>query len=327
MDPDPRLSQLHGWIREVFGDVQYTLEPASEDASFRRYFRVLSDHWRYIAVDAPPEKESNEAFVEVTHLLEAEGLPVPHIHYSLLDSGYFLLDDFGNTLFLDILDTENVDRLYGNALDALTVMQQIPANSLPRYSQELLLQEMELFQQWFLAKLLDKKLSESTEKMLHNVFAQLKQNALVQPQVFVHRDYHSRNLMKIDANWPGIIDYQDAVCGPVTYDAVSLLRDCYIQWSPDRVNAWALEYKERLMETNMACEVSDETFMKWFDLMGIQRHLKAIGIFARLSLRDKKTGYLKDIPRTLGYVKSVAPNYPETQKLAEFISDEVSFQL
>ncbi len=327
MDPDPRLSQLHGWIREVFGDVQYTLEQASEDASFRRYFRVLSDHWRYIAVDAPPEKESNEAFVEVTHLLEAEGLPVPHIHYSFLDSGYFLLDDFGNTLFLDILDAENVDRLYGNALDALTVMQQIPAHSLPRYSQELLLQEMELFQQWFLAKLLDKKLSESTEKMLHNVFAQLKQNALVQPQVFVHRDYHSRNLMKIDADWPGIIDYQDAVCGPVTYDAVSLLRDCYIQWSPDRVKAWALEYKKRLMETNMACDVSDETFLKWFDLMGIQRHLKAIGIFARLSLRDKKTGYLKDIPRTLGYVKSVAPNYPETQKLAEFISDEVSFQL
>ena len=326
MDSDPRLAQLHKWIREIFGDVPYTLEPASEDASFRRYFRLLSAQGQYIAVDSPPEKESNEAFAKVTHLLEAEGLPVPHIHYSFLDSGYFLLDDLGNTLLLDILDAENADSLYDNALEALTVIQQIPADSLPKYSQELLLQEMELFQQWFLVQLLGVKLSDSSLQILSGAFAHLKNNALDQPQVFVHRDYHSRNLMKIDTGWPGIIDYQDAVCGPLTYDAVSLLRDCYIQWPPDRVQAWALDYRDRLMKKNIVSRISDETFLKWFDLMGIQRHLKAIGIFARLNLRDKKPGYLKDIPRTLRYIKSVAPKYPETHELADFIDGKVFFR-
>ena len=326
MDPDPRLSRLHRWIKEILGDVPYTLKPASEDASFRRYFRLLSEHGQYIAVDAPPEKEANEAFANVTHLLAAEGLPVPHIHYSFMDSGYFLLDDFGNTLFLDILNAENADSLYSSALEALIIIQQIPAGSLPKYSQELLLQEMELFQQWFLTRLLDVKLSSSSQQVLRNVFAHLKNNALDQPQVFVHRDYHSRNLMKIDANWPGIIDYQDAVCGPLTYDAVSLLRDCYIKWSPDRVQAWALDYKDSLMKKNIVSCISNETFLKWFDLMGIQRHLKAIGIFARLNLRDEKPDYLKDIPRTLEYVKSVAPKYPETHELANFINEKVFFQ-
>ncbi len=323
MDSDPRLAQLHEWIKEILGDVPYTLEPASEDASFRRYFRLRSEQGQYIAVDAPPEKESNEAFAKVTHLLEAEGLHVPHIHYSFLDSGYFLLDDFGNTLLLDILDAENADSLYGNALEALTVIQQIPADSLPKYSQELLLQEMELFQQWFLIQLLDVKMSDSSVQVLSSAFAHLKNNALDQPQVFVHRDYHSRNLMKIDTRWPGIIDYQDAVCGPLTYDAVSLLRDCYIQWPPDRVQAWALDYRDRIMEKDIVSHIAEEPFLKWFDLMGIQRHLKAIGIFARLNLRDKKPGYLKDIPRTLEYIKSVAPKYPETQELADFIDKKV----
>ena len=326
MDSDPRLAQLHEWIKEILGDVPYTLEPASEDASFRRYFRLLSERGQYIAVDAPPEKESNEAFAKVTHLLGAEGLPVPHIHYSFLDSGYFLLDDFGNTLLLDILDAENADSLYGNALEALTVIQQISADSLPEYSQELLLQEMELFQQWFLVQTSGRqavrfRFADFEQMPLHI----LKNNALDQPQVFVHRDYHSRNLMKIDTDWPGIIDYQDAVCGPLTYDAVSLLRDCYIQWPPDRVQAWALDYRDRLVKKNIVPHISDETFLKWFDLMGIQRHLKAIGIFARLNLRDKKPGYLKDIPRTLGYIKSVAPKYPETHALADFIDKKVSF--
>lgn len=325
MDSDPRLAQLHEWIKEILGDVPYTLEPASEDASFRRYFRLLSERGQYIAVDAPPEKESNEAFAKVTHLLEAEGLPVPHTHYSFMDSGYFLLDDFGNTLLLDILNAENADSLYNDALEALTVIQQVPADSLPKYSQELLLQEMELFQQWFLVRLLDVKLSDSGLQVLSSAFAHLKKNALAQPQVFVHRDYHSRNLMKLDTDWPGIIDYQDAVCGPLTYDAVSLLRDCYIQWPADRVQAWALDYRDRLVKKNIVPHIGDETFLKWFDLMGIQRHLKAIGIFARLNLRDKKPGYLKDIPRTLGYIKSVAPKYPETHALADFIDKKVSF--
>ena len=326
MSTDPRLARLHEWIRELFGNVPYTLEPVSGDASFRRYFRFQSDHEQYIAVDAPPEKEANEAFVHVTHLLEADGLPVPHVHYSFMDSGYFLLDDFGDTLLLDILNADNADTLYNNALEALTVIQQIPAASLPGYSEKLLLQEMELFRDWFLIRLLAVELSNSSLRLLKQVFSRLQDNALEQPQVFVHRDYHSRNLMRIDAKWPGIIDYQDAVCGPLTYDAVSLLRDCYIEWPSAWVEAWTLRYKGKLLEKNIIADIQDETFLKWFDLMGIQRHLKAIGIFSRLNLRDSKPGYLQDIPRTLNYIKRVAPKYPETSGLADLIHEKVFFR-
>ena len=326
MSPSPRLTRLHEWIKEIIGDVPYTLEPVSGDASFRRYFRLQSEHGQYIAVDAPPEKEANEAFTNVTHLLEVEGLPVPHVHYSLLDSGYFLLDDFGDTLLLDILNAENADALYSNALEALTILQQIPAGSLPDYSQELLLQEMELFRQWFLNRLLAVELSDYSHRLLNEVFAHLKNNALDQPQVFVHRDYHSRNLMQIDASWPGIIDYQDAVCGPLTYDAVSLLRDCYIEWPSTQVQAWVLDYKDKLLKKDIITDIEDETFLKWFDLMGIQRHLKAIGIFSRLSLRDNKPGYLQDIPRTLEYIKTIAPKYPETRGLSDFINEKVFYR-
>ncbi len=326
MSPDSRLARLHEWIKEITGDAPYTLKPASGDASFRRYFRLQSEYGQYIAVDAPPEKEANAAFIKVTHLLEAEGLPVPHVHYSLLDSGYFLLDDFGDTLLLDILNAENADTLYNNALEALTILQQIPAGSLPDYNQELLLQEMELFRQWFLNRLLAVELSNSRHQSLNEVFTHLKNNALDQPQVFVHRDYHSRNLMQIDASWPGIIDYQDAVCGPLTYDAVSLLRDCYIEWPSAQVQTWALGYKNKLLKKDMITPIEDETFLKWFDLMGIQRHLKAIGIFARLNLRDNKPAYLQDIPRTLDYIKTIAPRYPETRGLADFINEKVFYR-
>ena len=326
MSPDPRLSRLHEWIKEIIGNVPYTLKPVSGDASFRRYFRLRSEREQYIAVDSPPEKEANKAFAHITHLLEADGLPVPHIHYSQLESGYFLLDDFGDTLLLDTLNPENADTLYNNALEALTVIQKIPAGSLPDYSQQLLSQEMELFRQWFLNRLLAIQLSGPDQELLNQTFAHLKNNALDQPQVFVHRDYHSRNLMQINADWPGIIDYQDAVCGPLTYDLVSLLRDCYIGWPSARVETWALRYKDKLLRHDIISNIENEIFLKWFDLMGIQRHLKAIGIFSRLKLRDGKSGYLQDIPRTLGYIKTVAPKYPETRELADFINEKVSFR-
>ena len=326
MSPDLRLLRLHEWIKEITGKASCTLTPVSGDASFRRYFRFQLENVQYIAVDAPPEKEANQSFMHITHLLETAGLPVPHIHYSLLEFGYFVLDDFGDVLLLDTLDTENADAYYGSALETLTVIQQIPADSLPDYDQHLLRQEMEMFLSWFLDRLLSVQLSDASLQLLDEAFTHLINNALSQPQVFVHRDYHSRNLMLMDENWLGIIDFQDAVRGPVTYDAVSLLRDCYIQWPLDRTEAWALSYKNQLVKKNIIDDVKNEIFLKWFDLMGIQRHLKAIGIFSRLDLRDGKSSYLQDIPRTLDYIKTIAPRYPETAKLAEFIREMVAFK-
>lgn len=324
MNSDPRLTQLNEWIQETLGVTAYSLVPVFDDASFRRYFRFTDNNNQYIAVDAPPGKENNEAFVNVTHLLEAEGLCVPHIHYGSLDFGFFLLSDFGDTLLLNVLNNENANTLYEQVFEALTIIQQTPATSLPAYSQGLLLEEMELFREWFLKQHLSIELTSSEHQLLDQIFSSLINNALEQPQVFVHRDYHSRNLMQIDERYPGIIDYQDAVCGPVTYDLVSLLRDCYIEWPLPQVETWVSSYRNRILSNEVIKDVEKQTFMKWFDLMGIQRHLKAIGIFSRLNLRDKKPNYLQDIPRTLHYIKTIAPNYTETQELANLIHARVS---
>lgn len=324
MNSDLRLAQLDEWIKETLGVSKYSLKPVSGDASFRRYFRFKSDKEQYIAVDAPPEKESNESFVNITHLLESEGLPVPHIFFSSLDFGFFLLDDFGDTLLLEALDKDSANTLYKKALDALIIIQQTPATSLPSYDNSLLMTEMELFREWYLQKHLSIVLTSSEQQLLDQTFKVLAENALNQPQVFVHRDYHSRNLMKIDDNYPGIIDYQDAVRGPITYDLVSLLRDCYIKWPQQQIKSWALTYRDQIVDKKIIESIDDQTFLKWFDLMGIQRHLKAIGIFSRLNKRDNKPNYLHDIPRTLEYVTTVAPKYSETQLLANFIQDRVS---
>ncbi len=324
MNPDPRLTQLHEWIKETLGNIKYSLTAVSGDASFRRYFRLASKDYLYIAVDSPPKKEKNEEFVNVTHLLEAEGLPVPHIHYSSLDFGFFLLSDLGDELLLNILNENNVDELYIKALNALSIIQQIPATSLPLYDAQLLLQEMELFREWFLTKYLSQQLTNDENQILSDTFKNLANNALQQPQVFVHRDFHSRNLMHIKGKYPGIIDHQDAVLGPITYDLVSLLRDCYIKWPNEKVIEFALSFYKKIIDSGTIENIEEKTFIKWFDLMGIQRHLKAIGIFSRLNIRDNKPNYLQDIPRTLSYIKSVTKNYPETNKLSEIINNKVN---
>lgn len=323
MNSDHRLAQLHEWIKENLGNIEYSLKPVSGDASFRRYFRLASKDHQYIAVDSPPEKESNDAFVNVTHLLEAEGLPVPHIHYSSLDFGFFLLSDLGDELLLDMVDKNNVDDLYNKALNALSIIQQTPATSLPLYDEQLLLQEMELFREWFLTKHLSLRLTDEENQILSKTYKDLAYSALKQPQVFVHRDFHSRNLMQIEGKHPGIIDHQDAVLGPITYDLVSLLRDCYISWPNEKVTELALSFFKNIVDRNEIDNINEIIFLKWFDLMGIQRHLKAIGIFSRLSIRDNKPSYLQDIPRTLSYINAVAKNYPETNKLSEFINNKV----
>ncbi len=323
MKTDSRLIHLNEWIVDNLGNIKYSLTPVSGDASFRRYFRLITPHAQYIAVDSPPEKENNDAFVNVTHLLAAEGLSVPHIYFSCLDFGFFLLSDLGDNLFLNALSIENADQLYQKALDALVLIQQIEAASLPVYSESLLIQEMELFREWYLRKHLKLTLSEQDSKMFDDTFDSLMKNATEQPQVFVHRDYHSRNLMDIKEKLPGIIDYQDAVLGPVTYDLVSLLRDCYINWPATKVHDLSLAYYNKLLEKRIITEANENIFSKWFDLMGIQRHLKAIGIFSRLNIRDNKPNYLDAIPRTLNYIKTVATRYPETEKLAEFINNDM----
>ncbi len=319
MNTDTRLAELDNWLKEYFGNTEYLLTPVSGDASFRRYFRFISQELNYIAVDSPPEKENNEAFVHVTHLLGAEGLPVPHIYYSSLDFGFFLISDLGNELLLNVLNDENANELYKKSLNALAVIQQTSASSLPLYDEKLLLQEMELFREWFLKQHLSYELSKQDNEIFDKTFNALMDNALQQPQVFVHRDYHSRNLMNIEGKYPGIIDYQDAVQGPFTYDLVSLLRDCYIAWPEEKIKSLALEFYNNL-NNDIVKNTNAETFLKWFDLMGIQRHLKAIGIFSRLNIRDNKPNYLSDIPRTLNYIKEIAKNYTETKQLAEFVN-------
>jgi N-acetylmuramate 1-kinase len=321
-----RLEQLKTWLAGEAGLPACEINPASGDASFRRYFRVtLPDGSSRIAMDAPPEREDCRPFVRVARTLRDLGLNAPEIHAEDLEQGFLLLDDLGTCLYLDALrDPQAVERLYGDALGALVALQACgPRQGLPPYDRHLLLAEMALFRDWLLGEKLRLELTAAEASLLETVFAQLADNALEQPQVCVHRDYHSRNLMVTPAPNPGILDFQDAVIGPVTYDLVSLLRDCYIRWPRQRVEEWALGYFHLAVQSGVLRPEDEGRFLRWFDLMGIQRHLKAAGIFARLDRRDGKPGYLKDIPRTLGYIVEVADGYPELAPLGRFVAERV----
>jgi aminoglycoside/choline kinase family phosphotransferase len=314
-----RRESLQGWARQQLGWLDAELAPASADASFRRYFRIRRDGESYILMDAPPEKEDCAPFVRISRLLLGLGLHVPEILAEDHARGFLLLSDLGSRLYLGELNEANVGRLYGDALGALAALQSCePADSgLPLYDRRLLAFEMSLFTDWLLGTHLGMKLDAGEARELDAAFELLVENALEQPAVCVHRDYHSRNLMVCDSHNPGVLDYQDAVVGPMTYDLVSLLRDCYVSWPRHQVEDWALGYYELAEQTGVLRQGAiDETrFMRWFDLMGVQRHLKAAGIFARLNHRDGKPGYLADIPRTLGYVQQVCADYPELAAL------------
>lgn len=320
-----REQELQRWLVETCGLDGCRLEPASEDASFRRYYRVfLPDGTTRIAMDAPPEREDCRPFVEVARRLREPGVHVPEIHAQDLEQGFLLLEDLGDQSYLQALDEETVERLYGDALGALMTMQAcVSAEDMPPYDRELLMEEMELFRHWLLEEHLSMALTGADEAMLDEAFALLADSALEQPQVFVHRDYHSRNLMAGVSPNPGVLDFQDAVRGPVTYDLVSLLRDCYIRWPDQQVEEWAWGHFQLAVQSGVLREEDEKRFMRWFDLMGIQRHLKAAGIFARLYHRDGKPGYLPDVPRTLGYVVDVARKYPELQALSDFVEERV----
>ena len=322
-----RIEALKRWLEDELDFSEYTLNPASSDASFRRYFRVSHEGVSYIVMDAPPEQEDTRPFVTVDRLLFDVGLNVPEIIDENPEEGYLLLGDLGSRLYLDELSEDTVERLYGDALAALAAIQVCwPGDGvLPPYDRQLLMTEMQLFRDWLVGTHLGIELSSTDAAMLEETFDLLADSALEQPRVVVHRDYHSRNLMITGSNNPGIIDFQDAVIGPVTYDLVSLLRDCYIRWPRERVEEWALGYQDLALQSGILREENEDPqqFLRWFDLMGVQRHLKAAGIFARLNHRDGKPGYLGDIPRTLGYVVDVAGRHAGLGWLGELVSDRV----
>ena len=319
-----RVEALSRWLEHVLGRGGLRVAPASADASFRRYFRVEGAGESRIVMDAPPEKENTAPFIAVSRLLDEAGLNVPRVLEADTAQGFLLLTDLGAQPYLSALNEHSVEALYGDALAALLAMQSRAsrhADTLPPYDERLLLAEMELFRHWYLERHLGLALSPPQQRTLDQAFSLLAESALVQPKVFVHRDYHSRNLMVTPVHNPGILDFQDAVFGPVTYDLASLLRDCYVAWPRERVEGWALRYLRDAQAAGVVTEIDEATWLRWFDWMGVQRHLKATGIFARLNLRDGKPGYLGDIPRTLGYVREVSGRYAELDGLNALLEE------
>jgi aminoglycoside/choline kinase family phosphotransferase len=324
---DSRLGVLTRWVREDLGFTDSRIEPASADASFRRYFRVRRGSESCIVMDAPPDREPLEPFVRVARSLLTMGLNVPVVLACDMSRGLLLLSDLGTRQYLDQLGAgRDVDRLYGDALAALVRMQTRggdAARELPAYDRELLHREMELMPEWFLGRHLGASADAAARAMLDRLFEFLSRSALSQPATFVHRDYHSRNLLVTEEANPGVLDFQDAVRGPVTYDAVSLLKDCYISWPVERVHGWLLEYRRALLDAGLELKGGEAEFIRAFDLMGLQRHIKVLGIFARLFYRDGKSGYLKDLPRVLAYTREAAALYPETADFADFLATRV----
>ena len=300
-----RATKLNQWLEQC-GYSSYQLNPASEDASFRSYLRLQTGQESLIVMDAPPSKEPCDQFIAVARMLRDAGLNAPEILAHNATEGFLLLTDFGSNDYLSQLTPASEASLYSDALAALLQMQAgINAAGLPPCDEILLNQEMDLFDDWFLGQLLNLSLDPDQRLTWNTLKQTLIDNALSQPQVFVHRDYHSRNLMQLNVANPGILDFQDAVKGPITYDLVSLLRDCYVDWPQARVQQLALEYFE-LARGSELVDVDEATFLRWFNLMGVQRHLKVMGIFSRLKIRDGKPGYLRDIPRTLNYLVQVS---------------------
>lgn len=323
-----RESALNDWARMMLGeiglavDAGFRLKAASDDASFRRYFRGVAGEQTFIFVDAPPEQEDSRPFVHVAMMLRNAGLNAPMVHRSDTGKGFMMLTDFGNRLYFDALGAGEgvVDGLYRDALDSIARMQAIGSpGSLAPYNEELLREEMNLFTDWLLPRQLGLEASTSESESIEEIFRLMVANALEQPSVFVHRDFHCRNLMIVEEGNPGIIDFQDAVVGPVTYDLVSLLKDCYHRFPPEKVAAWVDSYRLRLVDDGLLRNVSKDRFVRWFDLMGMQRHIKVAGIFSRLNLRDGKPRYLADIPLVVDYIVEVCDRYEDLNGFGDWI--------
>ncbi|MFZ5757245.1 MAG: aminoglycoside phosphotransferase family protein [Pseudomonadota bacterium] len=301
------------------------LSPVSGDASFRRYFRLPCAQGTLIAVDAPPDKETLQPFVAIARALRESGLHAPEVIAADHGQGLMLLEDFGDRLLRPALDDSSVDALYELAMRELVRMQDVTevyGYRLPPYDRTRLLTEMSLFRDWFVKVHLGLELTPEEIAVLDRACERIADDNLEQPTVFVHRDYHSRNLMLLDDGSLGVIDFQDAVTGPVTYDLVSLLRDAYVVWPEARVRGWALRFA-RLLRDERRLDVGDAEFLRWFDWMGAQRHLKVVGIFARLCHRDGKRGYLDDIPRVFNYLLAEIRAYPELAPLDALLRERI----
>ena len=321
--PD-RYNSLQNWLTEILGTSAFNLKPASEDASFRTYHRLFLKNKTFIVMDAPPEQENCKAFIKITKKLRACDVNVPIIHNVNIEQGFLLLSDLGNDLYLNKLNKSSIYELYSDALSTLVSIQVlVNVGGVDEYDKSLLISEMNLFREWLIEKHLNIKLSDSQVKILTTLFDLLVNNALQQPKVFVHRDFHSRNLMVTKENNPGVIDYQDAVYGPISYDLVSILKDCYIKWPKEEIDKWVDFYLNKLYEEKAQYRINRDEFVRWFDLMGVQRHLKASGIFARLSHRDGKHNFLEDIPRTLSYILDLKETYEELQPICIILEELV----
>jgi aminoglycoside/choline kinase family phosphotransferase len=318
-----RAEQLRRWLAVTLGGGDFSIAPASDDASFRRYFRVRRGEAQpsLVAMDAPPDKENCAAFVHVARLFAGAGVHVPAIHAQDLEQGFLLLSDLGDTTYLDALDERNAGKLYEDALDALLRIQRASRPGLlPDYDRELLERELRLFPDWYVARQLQRELDAAQLQTLEKAFSTILANNLGQARVFVHRDYHSRNLMVCEPS-PGILDFQDAVYGPITYDLVSLLRDAYIAWDEERVIDWAIRYWEKARAGGLPVAGDFSDFYRDFEWMGAQRQLKVLGIFARLSFRDGKGGYLKDQPLVMSYLRRTCGRYRELAALGRLLEE------
>jgi len=314
-----RQQQIKTWLHSKFPDSLFDISPASADASFRRYFRATFVDRTLIVMDAPPQHEDCRPFIHVAQLFGAAGVHVPQVLAQDLEQGFLLLTDLGNTTYLQALNTSNAHELYGAATDALITIQLASREfELPLYDKALLIREMYLFPEWYVTKHLQVRLDEKQNAALETVFQRILQNNLAQPRVFVHRDYHSRNLM-ISAPNPGILDFQDAVYGPITYDLASLFKDAYINWEEAEVLDWLIRYWEKARKFRLPVHSDFSDFFRDYEWMGVQRHLKILGIFARLYHRDNKNGYLKDLPLVMDYLRRACERYVDLKPLLHIL--------
>ena len=316
-----RQQQLTLWLQSQFPDEIFTLAPASADASFRRYFRASFKDRTLIVMDAPPGHEDCRPFLQIAALFEQAGVHVPHVYAADLEQGFLLLSDLGNTTYLQALTTENARKLYADAVDALIKIQLASTPEvLPPYDEALLLRELRLFPEWYINQHLGVTLTAVQNEKLETVFARIVANNLAQPRVYVHRDYHSRNLMLCNAN-PGIIDFQDAVYGPITYDLASLFKDAYIKWDEEEIIDHLIGYWQKARKVGLPVNEDFGQFYWDYEWVGVQRHIKVLGIFARLCHRDGKDGYLKDMPLVLAYLRAAAARYVDLKPLFNLLNE------
>jgi aminoglycoside/choline kinase family phosphotransferase len=316
-----RQQLFTAWLSALFQNEKYTIAPASADASFRRYFRVTFADRTMILMDAPPQQENCKQFLHVSKLFEDAGTHVPHVYAQDLEQGFLLLSDLGNTTYLQALDSKNAQQLYSSATDALIKIQiSSKANELPSYDEAMLRRELNLFPEWYIAKHLGITLNQHQLVKLEECFERILRNNLAQANVYVHRDYHSRNLMLADPN-PGILDFQDAVYGPISYDLVSLFKDAYIRWEEAEIMDWLIRYWEKARKASLPVREDFGEFYRDYEWMGVQRHIKVLGIFARLCHRDGKDSYLQDMPLVMEYLRRACERYIDLKPLRNLLDE------